>query len=116
SRCGWSCRSGHGPTGSSRSASDIIATVHAMAAALKDSVDASVVDELAHRFAAVDDRFDARGFTTRTAPQLAGLELKGRMELIARELWLALGDRDLAASLACVVEVARAEPPVEGWP
>lgn len=86
-----------------------------MPAALKDSVDAAVVDELARRFAAVDERFDARGFTDRTAPGLAGLELKARIELIARELWRALGDRSPAASLACLVEVARAEPPVDGW-
>lgn len=86
-----------------------------MPAALKDSVDAAVVDELAGRFAAVDDGFDARGFIERTTPQLDGLELKARMELIARELWRALGDRDPAASLACLVQVARAEPPVEGW-
>ena len=88
---------------------------HAVPAALKDSVDEGVVRELAGRFAAVDDRFDARGFTDRTAPKLDGLELKARMELIARELWRALGDRDPAESLACLVEVVRAEPPVEGW-
>lgn len=87
----------------------------AVAEALKDSVDAAVIGELAERFAAVDDRFDARSFTDRTAPQLAGLELKARMELIARELWRALGDRDPGASLAVLVDVARAEPPVEGW-
>ncbi|MGF1595578.1 MAG: DNA alkylation repair protein [Acidimicrobiales bacterium] len=86
-----------------------------MAAALKDSVDAAVVEELARRFAGVDDRFDTRQFIARTTPQLAGLELKARMEMMARELWRALGDRDPAESLACLVEVARAEPPVEGW-
>ncbi len=86
-----------------------------MAAALKDQVDAAVVDELARRFAAVDGRFDAAGFRERTAPGLEGLELKARVELIARELWRALGDRDAGESLACLVEVARAEPPVEGW-
>ncbi len=86
-----------------------------MPAALKDSVDAAVVGELARRFAAVDDRFDVRGFTDRTTAQLDTLELKARIELIARELWSALGDRDPAASLACLVEVARAEPPVDGW-
>lgn len=86
-----------------------------MAAALKDSVDAAVVEELAGRFADVTDGFDARGFTERTTPQLGDLELKARIELIARELWRALGDRDPAESLACLVEVARADPPVEGW-
>ncbi len=90
-------------------------TVAAVPAALKDSVDASVVDDLARRFAAVDERFDATGFVHRTTPQLDGLELKARMELIARELWHALGDRDPAASMACLVDVARAEPAVAGW-
>ena len=91
------------------------ATVPTMAAALKDSVDAGVVDELARRFATIDDRFDAQGFAERTTPQLAELELKGRIETIARELWRALGDREPADSLAYVVDVARAEPPVDGW-
>jgi 3-methyladenine DNA glycosylase AlkC len=84
-------------------------------AALKDSVGAGVVEELARRFALVDDRFDTSAFTRRTVPLLDGLELKARIELIARELWRALGDHDPAASMACVVEVARAEPPVDGW-
>jgi 3-methyladenine DNA glycosylase AlkC len=84
-------------------------------AALKDSVDEGMVRNLAGRFAAVDDRFDARGFTARTVPQLDDLELKARIELIARELWRSLGDRDPAESLALLVQVARAEPPVEGW-
>ncbi len=91
------------------------ATVNGVPAALKDSVDATVVDELARRFATVDDRFDARGFMERTTDQLDGLELKARIELIARELWHALGDHDPAASLARVVDVARAEPPIDGW-
>lgn len=86
-----------------------------MADALKDHVDGAVVDELARRFAAIDDRFDAAGFRERTAPQLDGLELKARVDLIACELWRALGDRDAADSLARLVEVARAEPPVDGW-
>lgn len=87
----------------------------AMPAALKDSVDAAVVDDLAYRFAAADARFDVTGFTDRTIQGLDGLELKARIELIARELWRALGERDPAESLACLVDVARAEPPVEGW-
>ncbi len=89
--------------------------VSAVATALKDSVDASVVEELARRFAVVDAHFDARGFADRTTPQLDGRELKARMELIARELWCAFGERDPAASMACLVDVARAEPPVGGW-
>jgi hypothetical protein len=92
-----------------------LATVVTVPAALKDSVDHTVVAELARRFSAVDGGFDAEGFTQRTSPQLDGLELKARMELIARELWRALGERDPSASMACVVDVARAEPPVVGW-
>ncbi|MEZ5226654.1 MAG: hypothetical protein R2710_08255 [Acidimicrobiales bacterium] len=86
-----------------------------MPAALKDSVDATVVDDLAQRFAAVDPHFDADGFRDRTTPQLESLELKARIEAIARELWRSLGERDAAASLSAVVEVARCEPAVEGW-
>jgi 3-methyladenine DNA glycosylase AlkC len=91
------------------------ATVIDVPAALKDSVDATVVDELARRFAAVADGFDAPSFTKRATVQLDGLELKARIDLIARELWRALGDHDPAASLASVVDVARAEPPIDGW-
>ncbi len=86
-----------------------------MPAALKDAVDAAVVDELARRFSAVDGRFDADDFRARTVPRLAGAELTARIELIARELWRALGDRDPDASLACTVDVARTEPPIRGW-
>ena len=86
-----------------------------MAAALKDSVDAGVIAELASRFQAIDERFDASGFVERTVPRLDALELKARMELIARELWRALGESEPAASMACVVAVARAEPPIGGW-
>lgn len=86
-----------------------------MAEALKDHVDAGVVDELARRFGAADDRFDAAGFRERTTPHLDALELKARIELIARELWRALGERDPAESLSVLVDVARAEPHVDGW-
>ena len=86
-----------------------------MADAFKHSVDATVVDELARRFAAADGRFAADDFRRRTTPQLDGLELKARMEVIARELWRALGDRPPAASMARLVDVVRAEPAVEGW-
>lgn len=81
---------------------------------LKDYVDREVVDELARRFADVDERFDVDGFTASTAPRLDGLELKARIELIARHLRAALGDDDEAV-IASTVAVARAEPPVEGW-
>lgn len=86
-----------------------------MAAPLKDSIDIGIVDELARRFEAVDAGFDTNGFRDATASRLAGSELIARVHLIARELWRALGDRDPAESLGMVVEVARAEPPVEGW-
>ena len=86
-----------------------------MADALKDHVDAAVVDELARRFSAVDRGFDSDAFCERTTPRLGDLELKARIELIARELWRALGDRTADQSLSIVVDVARAEPHVDGW-
>jgi 3-methyladenine DNA glycosylase AlkC len=86
-----------------------------MAAALKDSVDASVVAELADRFGAVDAGFDVDGFTARAVAPLADLELKGRVEHIARTLWHTTSAEDGAARMAVLVDVARAEPPVEGW-
>lgn len=86
-----------------------------MAAALKDGVDASVVADLARRFAQVDPHFDADGFVERATSSLDQLELKGRVELIARGIWHALHAEDGAERMACVVAVARAEPPVEGW-
>ncbi len=85
-----------------------------MPAPLKDYIDDGVVDELARRFAAADDRFDTEGFVATTGPRLGGLELKARIDLIARRLHAALGD-DYPTSLAAVVAVARAEPPVGGW-
>lgn len=87
----------------------------AVGAALKESVDAGVVAELAHRFSAVDGMFDATTFVERSTPMLDDLELMARVQLIARELWRALGERDPADSIACVVRVARDEPPVDGW-
>lgn len=86
-----------------------------MGAALKESVDPGVVAELAHRFSAVDGMFDATTFVERSTPMLDDLELMARVQLIARELWRALGERDPADSIACVVRVARDEPPVDGW-
>lgn len=86
-----------------------------MAAALKDGVDGTVVAELARRFAEVDPRFDVDGFVARTTAELHHLELKGRVELIARELWQALSTDRGAERMASLVAVARAEPPVEGW-
>jgi len=83
-------------------------------APLKDSVDLEVIDELARRFAAVDERFDADSFISGTAPQLGGLELKARIELIARQLRASLDD-EYPTALADIVSVARARPPIDGW-
>ena len=47
--------------------------------------------------------------------ELGELELKARIELIARELWHALGDGDATSAIGHVVDVARAEPAIEGW-
>ena len=85
-----------------------------MAPPLKDFVDDAVVADLADRFAAVDDRFDAVGFVTAAEPRLDALELKARIELIARQLRAALDD-DYPTALTSVLAVARAEPPIGAW-
>jgi 3-methyladenine DNA glycosylase AlkC len=89
-----------------------------MAPPLKDMVDRAVVEDIAARFAAVDDAFDADGFVADLAAELPQLELKPRIEAIARRLRSGLGD-DYGRALEDVVAVARAEPPIGGfaaWP
>lgn len=85
-----------------------------MAELLKDNVDGALVARLARRFELVVDGFDSDSFVRATVPALEGLELKARVEAVARGLWDVLGP-DYAAALSTVVAVARAEPSVEGW-
>lgn len=89
-----------------------------MAQPLKDMVDRDVVTDIARRFSNVIKRFDAREFVEAIATELPSLELKPRIECIARQLRNHLDD-DYPAALAQVVEVARGEPPISGfaaWP
>jgi len=85
---------------------------------LKNMVDRAVVEELADRFRAVAPRFDSGSFVTDLMAALPDLELKPRIEAIARRIASGL-DNDYRTSLDFVVAVARAEPSVEGfaaWP
>lgn len=89
-----------------------------MAEPLKDMVDRRVVEDIANRFARVDSRFDATGFTGDLMAALPELELKPRIEAIARRIAAGLPG-DYRTALEAVVAVARAEPPIEGfaaWP
>ncbi len=81
-------------------------------------VDRSVVEDIAGRFAAVVAEFDAAAFVDDVMDELPELELKPRIEAIARRLRAGL-DPDYRTALTAVVEVARAEPAIGGfaaWP
>lgn len=89
-----------------------------MADALKNMVDREVVEDLAGRIAQVEPDFDGAGFVADLMDVLPDLELKGRIEAIARHIAAALPD-DYRTALEIVVEVAKAEPPIAGfaaWP
>ncbi len=89
-----------------------------MAQPLKDSIDRALVTDIAGRFAAADHTFDAVGFVDAVVPALASLELKARIEAVARGLWDQLGP-NYPAALATVVAVAQQQPPISGfaaWP
>ena len=89
-----------------------------MAQPLKEMVDSTVVEQLADRFAAIAKGFDRTRFTSDVVAQLPDLELKQRIEAIARGLAAYL-DRDYCTALESVVAVAVSEPPLDGfaaWP
>ncbi|MCP3973356.1 MAG: DNA alkylation repair protein [bacterium] len=89
-----------------------------MAEPLKFMVDREVVEDIAVRVAALAQGFDAAAFTADLMAELPDLELKPRIEAIARRLRLGL-PADWREALAVVVEVARVEPPIGGfaaWP
>jgi 3-methyladenine DNA glycosylase AlkC len=89
-----------------------------MAALLKDMVDRAVVHDLGARFGAAAPGFDVAGFESDLAAQLPDLELKPRIEAIARRIAAGLDD-DYRTALATVVAVALAEPAIGGfsaWP
>ncbi len=77
-------------------------------------VDRGVVEDLAARFAGVVPGFDKDGFAADLLERLSSLELKPRIEAIARRIAAGLGD-DYRTALATVVAVATAEPPIDGW-
>ncbi len=80
-------------------------------------VDRQVVEDIATRIARVDSRFDTGGFVSDLMAMLPELELKPRIEAIARRI--AAGLPDYPAALEAMVAVARAEPPIAGfaaWP
>jgi 3-methyladenine DNA glycosylase AlkC len=85
-----------------------------VASPLKATVGADVISDLAQRFAAVDPAFAVAAFTGGLAVELDDLELKGRIEAIARRLEGVLAD-EYPAALATVVAVADAEPPIDGF-
>jgi 3-methyladenine DNA glycosylase AlkC len=81
-------------------------------------VDQAVVEELAARFTAVAPQFDGAAFVADLMAALPDLELKARMEAIARRIAAELG-ADYRNALASLVAVAKAEPPIAGfaaWP
>ena len=89
-----------------------------MAQPLKDMVDRAVVEEIADRVAVVAEGFDRDGFVADLMAELPALELKPRIEAIARRLAAGLS-ADYRRALDVVVAVARAEPPIGGfaaWP
>ncbi len=89
-----------------------------MAEPLKNMVGEAVVRDIAHRVALVDSEFGRTGFVKDLLKELPALELKSRIEAIARRLRGGLSDGYVEA-LATVVAVARQDPPIEGfaaWP
>jgi 3-methyladenine DNA glycosylase AlkC len=82
---------------------------------LKDFVDAALVERLTARMTAVYSAFDGERFAGAVAPALAGLELKGRIALIAD----ALADRlppPYPEAVGIVVAAAEhPDPPIDGW-
>jgi len=89
-----------------------------MAEPLKHLVDRRVVEDIATRIAQVEARFDAERFVTDLVAALPALELKPRIEALARGIAAGLSD-DYRQALEIVVAVARAEPAIEGfaaWP
>ncbi|MDJ0961299.1 MAG: DNA alkylation repair protein [Acidimicrobiia bacterium] len=85
---------------------------------LKNMVDREVVEDIARRIAAADGSFDPRSFIDDVMAELPDLELKPRIEAIARRIAAGLSD-DYRDALHTVVAVAKAEPPIGGfaaWP
>lgn len=89
-----------------------------MAEPLKNMVGEPVVREIADRVNQCEPSFDSANFVGDLLTELPELELKSRIEAIARRLRAGLSDHYLEA-LATVVAIARQDPPIEGfaaWP
>lgn len=89
-----------------------------MSTPLKDMVDSAVIRDIADRFAAESSEFDSASFAKDLEELLPNLELKPRMEAIARRLRDGL-PTDYRKALDVVLAVAKAEPGIEGfaaWP
>jgi len=85
-----------------------------MAKPLKYLVDREVVEEIAERVATERPEFAAAPFVEDMMAELPDLELKPRIEAIARRLRSGLPD-DYRAALQTVVAVANQDPPIGGW-
>lgn len=84
---------------------------------LKNMVGDQVVEELAERFSTATG-LDTGAFARALKAELPALELKPRIEAIARRIDHLLPD-DYPAALQRVVQVAKQDPPIEGfaaWP
>lgn len=89
-----------------------------MAEPLKFMVDRDVVEDIAARVAVIAPEFDAAAFISDLMAALPDLELKPRIEAIARRLRAGLA-AEWRQALDVVVAVARREPPIGGfaaWP
>ena len=78
----------------------------------------AVVRDIADRFTKIDHTFDHAGFVRDLLAELPTLELKPRIEAIARRLRSSLAE-DYLRALTNVVAVAQQDPPIEGfaaWP
>jgi len=85
-----------------------------VATPLKGLIDRTMIEDVGARVAAESPGFDTTAFVDALDPVLVDLELKARIEAIARHLRLGLVG-DYRSALATVVAVARAEPPIEGF-
>lgn len=85
-----------------------------MAEPLKDMVGREVVEELASRLLVVDPHFDGESFVADLMATLPELELKPRIEAIARRINAGL-DGDYRSKLDRVVRIAVSEPALGGW-
>ncbi|NND04429.1 MAG: DNA alkylation repair protein [Acidimicrobiia bacterium] len=89
-----------------------------MAEPLKNMVGEAVVRDIADRVISADTEFGRDRFVADLMSELPALELKPRIEAVARRLRSGLSD-DYLRALGTVVAVARQDPPIEGfaaWP